>query len=90
MGQKRKGRVHGFRPGNHHDVPTRGKQGFMETVDFPETAAGAVAYMSLAQLLAYGNTHPIAWSPVLPGVKHEEAVPKAGGVVQPAKNMIEF
>ena len=62
----------------------------VQAVDLPDAAAGAVAHVGLAQLLADGDAHPVSVRAVLSGVKHQQTVGNAGGAIQAPENMIEL
>jgi hypothetical protein len=46
--------------------------------------------MGFAQLLADGNTHPVAFRTVFPSIEHQITIRRTLGVIQPLKNVIQF
>ena len=85
-----KGRIHGFGPGHHHNVPAGLELGFIQAVNLPKTAAGTVADVGLAQLLTDGDANTVVFRAVTPCVKHKIAVSNTLAVIQPLKNVIQF
>ena len=90
LGQLVKWSVYSFGTGHHNDVPAGLKLFFVQPIDLPDPPPGAVTDMSLAQFLADGNTHPVTFGPVLPGIEHQKSVRRTLGVIQPLKNVIQF
>lgn len=82
--------IHGFAAGHYNDVPAGLKLCFIQPIDLPDPPPGAVTDMGLAQFLADGDAHPVAFGTVLPGIEHQQTIRRTPGVVQPLKNVIQF
>ena len=85
-----KGGLHGPGPRHHHNIPAGLESVFIQAVDLPDTTAGTVAHMGLAQLFADRDAYPVPIRLVLSGVEHQKSVGEAGGVIQAPENVVEL
>ena len=70
------------------NIPTGGETAFLETVRFPDAAAGTVTHHGMAQLLADGNADIIVPGTIGAGVQNQIRIGNPLGTVKPPENVI--
>ena len=90
FGELLEGRMDGFCPCHHHNIPTGLEPLLIEPVNFPQSSADPVAHVCLTQFFADGNSYPIGIRAIASGIEHQTGIGLTGSAVKPLEYVIEL